>query len=296
MQKFKTSAFINTAFVFFVLATLFLFAQNSIYAQVDVNVEGEASNETRADTGSSSGGEATMCTADAYQCPNGEWVGRTGPNCEFVCSDGSTNRRDIEVIEYRDGDSNRNASPGSQIAPSQTRVLTPVGADTKAAVSASRLGGIEIDVRDEDSDGDGLNDGTESTVSGRGGVSVRVDGVVVRGWDAETKAAVRARLQEADDRNNANDFGLFVAIQAIDHEEIKNIEVKEGAATVSFETTLNILGIIPVKATANTTVQVNGEIETSYPWWSFLASKPQNDEVSVFSNIAATLAARTSVE
>ncbi|OHA89382.1 MAG: hypothetical protein A3B03_00125 [Candidatus Zambryskibacteria bacterium RIFCSPLOWO2_01_FULL_42_41] len=28
------------------------------------------------------------CTADAMQCPDGSWVGRTGPNCEFVCSGG----------------------------------------------------------------------------------------------------------------------------------------------------------------------------------------------------------------
>lgn len=27
------------------------------------------------------------CTADAMQCPDGSFVGRTGPNCEFVCSD-----------------------------------------------------------------------------------------------------------------------------------------------------------------------------------------------------------------
>ena len=24
------------------------------------------------------------CTADAKQCPDGSWVGRTGPNCEFT--------------------------------------------------------------------------------------------------------------------------------------------------------------------------------------------------------------------
>lgn len=27
----------------------------------------------------------TICTMDAKQCPDGTWVGRTGPNCEFVC-------------------------------------------------------------------------------------------------------------------------------------------------------------------------------------------------------------------
>lgn len=31
-------------------------------------------------------GEPVFCTADAFQCPDGSWVGRTGPNCEFVCS------------------------------------------------------------------------------------------------------------------------------------------------------------------------------------------------------------------
>jgi hypothetical protein len=29
-----------------------------------------------------------VCTMDAKQCPDGIWVGRTGPNCEFVCSTG----------------------------------------------------------------------------------------------------------------------------------------------------------------------------------------------------------------
>ncbi len=30
------------------------------------------------------------CTADAMQCPNGTWVGRTGSNCEFFCPTSTT--------------------------------------------------------------------------------------------------------------------------------------------------------------------------------------------------------------
>ena len=29
--------------------------------------------------------EEVMCTADAMQCPDGTWVGRSGSNCQFVC-------------------------------------------------------------------------------------------------------------------------------------------------------------------------------------------------------------------
>ncbi len=34
---------------------------------------------------SSNPGGGTVCTADAKLCPNGTYVGRTGPNCQFVC-------------------------------------------------------------------------------------------------------------------------------------------------------------------------------------------------------------------
>lgn len=30
-------------------------------------------------------GEQVVCTADAMLCPDGTYVGRTGPKCEFIC-------------------------------------------------------------------------------------------------------------------------------------------------------------------------------------------------------------------
>lgn len=35
-------------------------------------------------------GTATVCTLDATQCPDGSWVGRSGPNCQFVCPTGAS--------------------------------------------------------------------------------------------------------------------------------------------------------------------------------------------------------------
>ncbi len=35
--------------------------------------------------------EPVACTMDARQCSDGSWVGRTGPNCQFVCPNSTTN-------------------------------------------------------------------------------------------------------------------------------------------------------------------------------------------------------------
>lgn len=42
--------------------------------------------------------EDVVCAADAMQCPDGSWVGRSGPDCEFVCPTGtSTGSTDREI-------------------------------------------------------------------------------------------------------------------------------------------------------------------------------------------------------
>lgn len=40
-----------------------------------------------------------VCTMDAMQCPDGSYVGRTGPNCEFVCPDTSINESSSGYIK-----------------------------------------------------------------------------------------------------------------------------------------------------------------------------------------------------
>ncbi|OGG61831.1 hypothetical protein A3C87_00335 [Candidatus Kaiserbacteria bacterium RIFCSPHIGHO2_02_FULL_49_34] len=122
--------------------------------------------------------------------------------------------------------------------------------------------------RDTDADSDGYGD--EMRAEGEIGVGfvtrLKVAGVEVRGWDAEQKAAVRAHLATADAKNDANNFGLFVAMQAIDNEMIADITIREkveGEAetqvVVTYETTARFLGIIPRTVNAQVTVQGDGQ-------------------------------------
>ncbi|MEN9881293.1 MAG: hypothetical protein RLZZ308_476 [Candidatus Parcubacteria bacterium] len=50
----------------------------------------------------SSYNHGTVCSQDAYQCPNGTWVGRTGSNCQFVCS-GTSNNTYQQSYTYTSG-------------------------------------------------------------------------------------------------------------------------------------------------------------------------------------------------
>src|SRR3989344_156540 len=43
--------------------------------------------------------EGLFCTADAMQCPDGGYVGRTGPNCEFVCPEEAA-EREVSLYYY----------------------------------------------------------------------------------------------------------------------------------------------------------------------------------------------------
>jgi hypothetical protein len=56
---------------------------------------------------------ATICTMDAMQCPDGSWVGRSGPACEFKCPGAGTSQP-VPVATF-------SASPKSGEAPLTVR-------------------------------------------------------------------------------------------------------------------------------------------------------------------------------
>ena len=59
-------------------------------------------------------GQGTVaCTADAMQCPDGSWVGRSGPHCEFICPTASSTAG---------GTSTGSGTSGGGIAPYQSGI------------------------------------------------------------------------------------------------------------------------------------------------------------------------------
>ena len=54
-----------------------------------------SSTDTASSTSSSTA--TVACTMDAKMCPNGTYVGRTGPNCQFICPTGTSTKANAGV-------------------------------------------------------------------------------------------------------------------------------------------------------------------------------------------------------
>ena len=66
-MKSKTKTCVIIVAIIIVIAAIFMFVTK---------------NPKNAGQTNSGGG---ICAMDAMQCPDGSYVGRTGPNCQFVC-------------------------------------------------------------------------------------------------------------------------------------------------------------------------------------------------------------------
>jgi len=75
MKNIQKGFFVPIIIIFIVLLTIggivYIYTYNRVEAPI--NIPEDISDIPVA------------CTMDARQCPDGSWVGRTGPNCEFVC-------------------------------------------------------------------------------------------------------------------------------------------------------------------------------------------------------------------
>lgn len=120
-------------------------------------------------------------------------------------------------------------------------------------------------------------------------VGIQVSGVTVRGWDAQQKQEVQTRLSAIDQINTANDFGIWVAGQALANENITDIESTDTETRVRYNTQVRLFGFIPFETEATARVDAEGNTDVEFPWYAFLARK---GDQSMFSGLAADIRAK----
>jgi len=107
---------------------------------------------------------------------------------------------------------------------------------------------------------------------------VAVDARTVRSWSAEDRAAFAA-LRQTVASNTPEDASLRITQRLLDDSQIEEILVNETESRVRYRATLRLFGLIPIEREVEATAQADGQVTINYPWYSFLATKPDTQRI-----------------
>lgn len=116
--------------------------------------------------------------------------------------------------------------------------------------------------------------------------SVVISASDVRAWTPDDRAAF-AVLREQVASNTPEATSLMVTQQLLNDERIESISVTGEQTEVRYKSTLRLFGLIPLEREVRATMAPAGEVSIDYPWYSFLASKPDTSVIkSLFDRLA----------
>ncbi|MEX0931208.1 MAG: hypothetical protein WDZ88_00495 [Candidatus Paceibacterota bacterium] len=257
-------------------------AQAMYYVEFD-GVDGESSASSESSAGSvrsdtdaearptraSADGEAVACTADARQCPDGSYVGRVAPSCEFAeCPSEETKERDTREQDSEDMPRDKEEGSREQEESDREQASGYIKIDDVKGESRENKGiePDEIDISVDDSRRatnfavllGGGNDGGEEEPSEE--------------RRSEVAKNVLVGLRER---------GIPAEGMSYDSERIET----------KVSNRIRLFGFIPITTQATVEIDSNAEVSVRYPWWSFLASGKRKSELGteVSTNLSAVL-------
>jgi hypothetical protein len=237
------------------------------------------------------------CTMDARACPDGSFVGRVAPNCEFAPCPGSEVGGVAQPPPPKPGP----LPPGDpdfdllKVSPPPTNPvykdnglsgenpLHESGKKTEATPQDPEEGKSiepeEIDFRDDDDDADGVPTAEEDIET-----SVSVSSVTVRGWDPKKKEEFMSERKEAAQVRSKQELEHFAQGILLEDEKIEEVQFNPKEVSVSFESEGKLLWLIPVSFTER--IVAKGEeddiatvsFDVKKPWWGFLVSGDNEGE------------------
>ena len=195
-------------------------------------------------------------------------------NTAHLLSGNDCNDEDVDIRP--DATISRNETVAVNVSAQRNETVV-VSVDLEDTQSSLETSVDEPDYLDVDDDNDSL-----LTVE-----SSNRERVLDRGFNVDSSARVRPLDWSEEDRSvigeyvrnaatlDREEFALAIAYQASGNERVREIRYDSTTDTVQVEheDEVRLFGFIPVRVTARTVVSRDGNEETAYPWWAFLASK-----------------------
>ena len=156
-------------------------------------------------------------------------------------------------------------------------VYIDAGSDTSVGVD----GAVDVNV------GAQTQTNVGATTSGTGGQSTAGSAsagaiVVTRGSASEDDATVSTASAVATE----SDLAAYAATVVRSDENAERAELSSDNVSLRYKQRAYLLGIIPIFATVTTTVESNGTVTVSYPWYGFLLSQEERVELESDLNAA----------
>ena len=108
--------------------------------------------------------------------------------------------------------------------------------------------------------------------------SVAVAAQDLRDWNSDDREAFN-RLQTVVASNTPEQASLRIAQQVLNNERIEKIEATQTESRISYRAQIRLFGLIPVEREVQGRAQADGAVEIDYPWYRFLSTTPDREEI-----------------
>jgi hypothetical protein len=108
--------------------------------------------------------------------------------------------------------------------------------------------------------------------------SVAVAARNLRDWNSDDREAFD-RLQTAVASNTPEQASLRIAQQVLNNDRIEKIEATQTESRINYRAQIRLFGLIPVEREVQGRAQADGAVEIDYPWYRFLSTTPDREEI-----------------
>ncbi len=112
--------------------------------------------------------------------------------------------------------------------------------------------------------------------------ALQVRGDEVRAWSEEERSAWRVYRAEQATSTREERVAEHVIERTLADERIREVRTDDEGVEMRYRAQLRLLGFIPMEREVAARAEADGEISIDYPWYSFLATKPDRTRIQNF--------------